>query len=88
MPMILYQMTHTIIRNMRDFVPQFVKMLKNGKSVGIDLISNEMIKCCIDSHFVRLIRELFNFILVESNQSSDILQQSQNRPTGDRWLKF
>ena len=67
-----------IIRNMRDFVPQFVKMLdkpidvdeikkaalklKNGKSVGIDLISNEMIKCCVDSHFVRLIRELFNFI--------------------------
>ena len=23
-----------------------------------------------------------------ANQSSDILQQSQNRPTGDRWLKF
>ena len=62
---------------MRDFVPQFVKMLdkpidvdeikkaalklKNGKSVGIDLISNEMIKCRVDSHFVRLIRELFNF---------------------------
>ena len=22
------------------------------------------------------------------NQSSDILQHSQNRPTGDRWLKF
>ena len=21
-------------------------------------------------------------------QSSDILQHSQNRPTGDRWLKF
>ena len=71
-----------IIRNMRDFVTQFVKILdkpidvdeikkaalklKNGKSVGIDLISNEMIKCCVDSHFVRLIRELFNFILVES----------------------
>ena len=69
------------IRNMRDFVPQFVKMLdkpidvdeikraalklKNGKSVGIDLISNEMIKCCVDSHFVRLIRELFNFSLAE-----------------------
>ena len=71
-----------IIRNLRDFVPQFVKMLdkpidvdgikktalklKNGKSVGIDLISNEIIKCCVGSHFVRLIRELFNFILVES----------------------
>ena len=23
-----------------------------------------------------------------TNQSSDILQHSQNRPTGDRWLKF
>ena len=23
-----------------------------------------------------------------ANQSSDILQHSQNRPTGDRWLKF
>ena len=22
------------------------------------------------------------------NQSSDILQHSQNRPTGDRWLKL
>ena len=40
--------------------------LKSGKSVGIDLTSNEMIKCCVDSHFVRLIRELFNFILVVS----------------------
>ena len=25
---------------------------------------------------------------VVENQSSDILQHSQNRPTGDRWLKF
>ena len=24
----------------------------------------------------------------ERNQSSDILQHSQNRPTGDRWLKL
>ena len=34
--------------------------------MGIDLISNEMIKCCVDSHFVGLIRALFNFVLVES----------------------
>ena len=26
--------------------------------------------------------------LYAQNQSSDILQHSQNRPTGDRWLKF
>ena len=26
--------------------------------------------------------------VVVTNQSSDILQHSQNRPTGDRWLKF
>ena len=25
---------------------------------------------------------------IDANQSSDILQHSQNRPTGDRWLKF
>ena len=28
------------------------------------------------------------FICSDANQSSDILQHSQNRPTGDRWLKF
>ena len=79
-----------IIRNMRAFVPQFVKMLgkpmdvdeikkaalklKNGKSVGIDLIFNEMIKCCVDSHFVSLIRELFYFILVESKVPIGMLE--------------
>ena len=28
------------------------------------------------------------FLYFCKNQSSDILQHSQNRPTGDRWLKF
>ena len=28
------------------------------------------------------------FMIDDVNQSSDILQHSQNRPTGDRWLKF
>ena len=28
------------------------------------------------------------FLKTVLNQSSDILQHSQNRPTGDRWLKF
>ena len=46
-----------------DEIKKATLKLKNGKS---DLISNEIIKCCVDSHFVRLIRELFNFILVES----------------------
>ena len=32
------------------------------------------------------IQKQVNFIYL--NQSSDILQHSQNRPTGDRWLKF
>ena len=27
-------------------------------------------------------------IVTSENQSSDILRHSQNRPTGDRWLKF
>ena len=30
----------------------------------------------------------FTSLYVASDQSSDILQHSQNRPTGDRWLKF
>ena len=34
------------------------------------------------SHFI------CSFNLNNPNQSSDILQHSQNRPTGDRWLKF
>ena len=25
---------------------------------------------------------------IKQNQINDILQHSQNRPTGDRWLKF
>ena len=29
-----------------------------------------------------------NFCRNLGDQSSDILQHSQNRPTGDRWLKF
>ena len=33
------------------------------------------------------LREL-GFNIPKGNQSSDILQHSQNRPTGDRWLKF
>ena len=55
-----YETYRPTIRNLKDFAPQFVKMLekptdvdeikkaalklKNGKSVGIDLTSNEMIK--------------------------------------------
>ena len=31
---------------------------------------------------------VFNSKTQSMNQSSDILQHSQNRPTGDRWLKF
>ena len=34
--------------------------------------------------------EFFAFLnrVILGNQSSDILKHSQNRPTGDRWLKF
>ena len=32
--------------------------------------------------------EFDNRLFNDPNQSSDILQHSQNRPTGDRWLKF
>ena len=32
--------------------------------------------------------DLIVIICPTLSQSSDILQHSQNRPTGDRWLKF
>ena len=49
------------------------------------------------NHQLDVIRECRVFSLLANtrqlldefgNQSSDILQHSQNRPTGDRWLKF
>ena len=43
-------------------------------------------------HLYGLVNELNDMetkiIRMKPNQSSDILQHSQNRPTGDRWLKF
>ena len=33
-------------------------------------------------------REVCSLLSCNSNQSSDIVQHSQNRPTGDRWLKL
>ena len=36
----------------------------------------------------RYVDEVDKTVNTEKNQSSDILQHSQNRPTGDRWLKF
>ena len=38
------------------------KKLKNGKAVGSDIISNEMIKCLVHTKFVEIIRDLFNAI--------------------------
>ena len=38
------------------------------------------------AEFLKGIPNIFSSSLL--NQSSDILQHSQNRPTGDRWLKF
>ena len=35
-----------------------------------------------------VIDEFIYMLPSDMNQSSDILQHSQNRPTGDRWLKF
>ena len=32
--------------------------------------------------------DIFEQQEMSKNQSSDILQHSQNRPTGDKWLKF
>ena len=46
--------------------------LKNRVSINLLVIEDSQINICRKG----------------GNQSSDILQHSQNRPTGDRWLKF
>ena len=46
-------------------------------------------QCPIEPENYRRYRDdTFDVCLKSSDQSSDILQHSQNRPTGDRWLKF
>ena len=69
--------------------------LSSGKAVEFDRIRNEVLKILLNNElFSNMMLELFNKILDKGtypklwNQSIDILQHSQNRPTGDRWLKF
>ena len=66
---------------MEDFAPEFSKTLddyisiqeiklaatklKNNKSTCNDQISNEMIKCCASTHFIKVIRLLFNLIIID-----------------------
>ena len=70
----------TIINNMEDFAPEFSKTLdeyvsiqeirfaatklKNNKSTCNDQISTQMIKCCVSTHFIKVIRLLFNLIII------------------------
>ena len=45
-------------------------------------------KACTCSHNLHFRKHVSICKTMKTNQSSDILQHSQNRPTGDRWLKF
>ena len=70
----------TIINNMEDFAPEFSKTLdeyisiqeiklaatklKNNKSTRNDQISNQIIKCCVSTHFIKVIRLLFSLIII------------------------
>ena len=44
---------------------------------GLSMPRQELVSCQMGAN-----------LATNTNQSSDILQHSQNRPTGDRWLKF
>ena len=44
-------------------IKRAAKKLKNNKACGDDLISNEMIKCIIQTRFVEVILQIFNLIL-------------------------
>ena len=45
-------------------------------------------KQTVGGRWVYAVKESADGTLTHKNQSSDILQHSQNRLTGDRWLKF
>ena len=72
---------HGIIERARDFalpdssldkpvsneeIIRASKHLKNGKAIGNDAISHEMIKCFVQTRFVDVVRDLFNAILTKS----------------------
>ena len=40
--------------------------MKKGKAIGNDAISNEMIKCFVQTRFVDVARDLFNAILTKT----------------------
>ena len=42
------------------------KHLKNGKAIGNDAISNEIIKCFVQTRFVDVVRDLFNAVLTKN----------------------
>ena len=56
-----------------------VMAMSNGERVEDKTLVNEE---------DRYVDEVDKTVNTEKNQSSDILQHSQNRPTRDRWLKF
>ena len=64
---------------MEDFAPKFSKTLeyisiheiklaatklKSNKSTSNGQFSNEMIKCCVSTHFIKVIRLLFNLTII------------------------
>ena len=72
---------HSIIEKARDFalpdssldkpisneeIIRASKHLKNEKAIGNDAISNEMIKCVVQTRFVDVVRDLFNAILTKT----------------------
>ena len=68
----------------RDVDSEFPKP-KRGRKKKADPKINELEDNDIRDKRERLVACV---LYGNSNQSSDILQHSQNRPTGDRWLKF
>ena len=63
-------------------------MLKNFETSLADILRADTVQTLkANLHFLNVLDDAFKKAL-HVNQSSDILQHSQNRPTGDRWLKF
>ena len=66
---------------------RILKVVENNPFLRLQMTAKEMFNrhqfCYTNKQYVKI-----KLMQNETNQSSDILQHSQNRPTGDRWLKF
>ena len=79
---------NSIIGNNNGNTARFMAFYKTNSGLGLSITNSYASFVTVANNDSGFISPDYEFPSSKSNQSSDILQHSQNRPTGDRWLKF